>query len=160
MLIGAVGYNVIQLAGMMYATSIIERMGRVRVQLIGFSLVALGIVTLALSQSVVSDSILSVGLLVLGLALVAFFQGWPAVSTFLLAAELFPTRLRGTAHGLASGAGKIGAAIAVFGFPALIASTSLGIAMAYSLAAAIAGFAVTAALRVETTGKSLEELNR
>jgi len=157
-LIGAVGYNVVQLVGMATAAGIVERMGRIRLQLIGFSLVAVGIALLVVSHTAGFESALHLCLVISGLILVGFFQGWPGVSTFLLPAELFPTGLRGTAQGLAAGAGKLGASVGVFAFPMLIADVTLAWTLCICLAAALVGLVVTAALRLETSGKSLEAL--
>jgi PHS family inorganic phosphate transporter-like MFS transporter len=40
----------------------------------------------------------------------------PNVTTFLIPAEVFPTRVRGTAHGIAAAAGKCGAILTSFVF--------------------------------------------
>jgi len=159
-LMGAVGYNIVQLVGMATAAGVVERLGRIRLQVIGFALVAAGIALLILAHTKVLDSALHAYLVIAGLTLVAFFQGWPAVSTFLLPAELFSTGLRGTAQGLAAGAGKLGASAAVFAFPIVIADLNLAWTLSFCLAAALTGLVVTSALRIETSGKSLEELAR
>lgn len=157
-LIGAVGYNIVQLVGMATAAGVVERVGRIRMQLIGFGLVAVGIALLVASHRAGLDSALHLCLVIAGLFLVGFFQGWPGVSTFLLPAELFPTSLRGTAQGLAAGAGKLGASVGVFAFPMLLADVSLAWTLCICLTAALVGLVVTAALRLETSGKSLGAL--
>lgn len=48
-----------------------------------------------------------------------FFNFGPNVTTFVLPAEVFPTRHRAKAHGIASASGKLGAIIATFAFNAL-----------------------------------------
>jgi PHS family inorganic phosphate transporter-like MFS transporter len=40
----------------------------------------------------------------------------PNLTTFLLPAEVFPTRVRGTAHGISAAAGKCGAILTSFAF--------------------------------------------
>jgi PHS family inorganic phosphate transporter-like MFS transporter len=40
----------------------------------------------------------------------------PNLTTFLLPAEAFPTRVRGTAHGISAAAGKCGAILTSFAF--------------------------------------------
>lgn len=40
----------------------------------------------------------------------------PNCTTFLIPAEVFPTRVRGTAHGISAAAGKCGAMLTAFGF--------------------------------------------
>ena len=158
-LIGAVAYNIVLLLGMAIAVGYVERLGRMRLQLIGFTLVSAGIGLLIVSSMEGLDSGMHRYLLIGGLMLVAFFQGWPGVSTFMLPAELFSTGLRGTAQGLAAGAGKLGAAGAVFAFPVMIADLNLAWTLSFCLAASLTGLWVTAALQVETAGKSLETLS-
>lgn len=40
----------------------------------------------------------------------------PNATTFLIPAEVFPTRVRGTAHGISAAAGKCGAVLTAFAF--------------------------------------------
>jgi nitrate/nitrite transporter NarK len=82
----------------------------------------------------------------------------PNATTYLLPAELFPTELRASGHGLAAAAGKLGAVVGIFFLPVLRAR--LGIATTVAIAAAISllGLMVTWMLGVETMGRSLEEV--
>jgi nitrate/nitrite transporter NarK len=80
----------------------------------------------------------------------------PNATTFILPAELFPTDLRGSAHGLAAAAGKVGAAVGVFLLPVLKETLGLSTTLLTVAAASLLGLAVTWLLGVETRGKSLE----
>ncbi len=82
----------------------------------------------------------------------------PNATTYLLPAELFPTELRASGHGLAAAAGKLGAVVGIFFLPVLKAQ--LGIATTVAIAAGISliGLMVTWMLGVETMGRSLEEV--
>jgi MFS transporter, PHS family, inorganic phosphate transporter len=52
--------------------------------------------------------------------LIQFFSSFgPATTTFLLAAEVFPTRVRGTASGFAGACGRAGTVAAYIGFSEL-----------------------------------------
>jgi MFS transporter, PHS family, inorganic phosphate transporter len=88
-----------------------------------------------------------------------FTEFGPNMTTFICPAELFPTEVRTTGHGISAGAGKLGAFIGAFLFPDILAS-HIGLRGAMTIAGivAIAGLALTFWTLPETRGKSLEEL--
>jgi PHS family inorganic phosphate transporter-like MFS transporter len=49
-----------------------------------------------------------------------FFQFGANATTFIIPAEVFPTRFRATAHGISAACGKAGAILAAFGFNVLV----------------------------------------
>ena len=83
----------------------------------------------------------------------------PDSAVFIYPAELFPTEVRTTGHGISAGAGKMGAFIGAFLFPDLLAS-HLGLRGAMVIAGIVAavGLVLTFVSLPETRGKSLEEL--
>ncbi|MFA5269777.1 MAG: MFS transporter, partial [Methanoregula sp.] len=98
----------------------IERIGRIRLQLAGFIGMAAGMFILAASQS---GSQTVIALAFVGFGLFNLLMNWgPNATTFLLPAELFPTRLRATAHGFAAGLAKVGAACGIIFVPLMKAS--------------------------------------
>ncbi|XP_023637432.1 probable inorganic phosphate transporter 1-6 isoform X2 [Capsella rubella] len=53
-------------------------------------------------------------------SLTFFFSNFgPNATTFIVPAEIFPTRLRSTCHGISAASGKAGAMVGSFGFAAL-----------------------------------------
>jgi nitrate/nitrite transporter NarK len=88
-----------------------------------------------------------------------FTEFGPNMTTFIYPAELFPTDVRTTAHGISAGAGKMGAFAGAFLFPDFLAVTH-GINRAMTIAGIVAvlGLLLTLAALPETKGKSLEEL--
>ncbi|CAI0381769.1 unnamed protein product [Linum tenue] len=101
-----------------------------------------------------------------------FFANFgPDATTFVVPAEIFPTRLRSTCHGISAAAGKAGAIVGAFGFlyasqskdPAKVdKGYSPGIGMQGSLfvMAGINLLGILFTLLVpESNGKSLEELS-
>jgi MFS transporter, PHS family, inorganic phosphate transporter len=87
-----------------------------------------------------------------------FTEFGPNATIFVYPAELFPVKLRTTAHGTASAAGKLGAFVGVFLF--LIFPAWRGL-LAAELAAAIIsllGLVVTVIMLPETKRRSFEEL--
>uniref|UniRef100_A0A7S1TNM4 Major facilitator superfamily (MFS) profile domain-containing protein n=1 Tax=Phaeomonas parva TaxID=124430 RepID=A0A7S1TNM4_9STRA len=58
-----------------------------------------------------------------------FDASGPGMSTYVIPGEIFPTRMRGTCHGISAASGKIGAVVGSFGFPAMRELTGLGSVM-------------------------------
>jgi MFS transporter, PHS family, inorganic phosphate transporter len=52
-----------------------------------------------------------------------FTEFGPNMTTFIYPAELFPTEVRTTGHGISAGAGKLGAFIGAFLFPTILDSS-------------------------------------
>ena len=89
-----------------------DLMGRVRQQFI-FS--ALAAVLYAIWAGV-TDITSTGGLMVLFTLSQFVLNVGPNCTTFLLPVEVFPTRVRATAHGIAAASGKAGAVLAAFAF--------------------------------------------
>jgi hypothetical protein len=99
-------------------------------------------------------------LVFLGFALFNFtVNAGPNATTFLLPAELFPTSLRASGHGLAAASGKIGAAVGLFVLPVLKENLGLSPTLAIVAGACFLGLVVTAVFQTETTGRSLEDIS-
>lgn len=81
----------------------------------------------------------------------------PNCTTFLIPAEVFPTRVRGTAHGMSAAAGKCGAVLTAFAFGSVEAAIGLdGILGLFSGIMALT--ALVTLLIPETKGLSLEDI--
>lgn len=99
------------------------------------------------------------------LYLITFFnQFGPNTTTWLVAAEIFPTNIRATYHSVASAIGKIGAIVAslLIYYAGLAAVPSFPLKYVFLIAAIlfIVGAIVTVVLLPDTTGLSLEENDR
>jgi hypothetical protein len=80
-------------------------------------------------------------------------------TTFIYPAEDFPVDVRTTGHGIAAGAGKLGAFAGAFPFPDFLAVTlGLNRAMVITGVAAALGMLLTIATLPEPKGKTLERL--
>ncbi|KAG0311525.1 Inorganic phosphate transporter pho84 [Dissophora globulifera] len=139
----------------------IERLGRIRIQLLGFFMSFVLFCALGFGYNQIKNT--SAALFVFLFALTQFFQNFgPNATTFVIPGEVFPTRYRSTGHGIAAGSGKLGAIIAQVGFsqlkdrggPNAFIPHLLEIFAAFMLI----GFCVTF-LIPETKGKTLEELS-
>ncbi len=111
-IIGTMVLDVVVLAGFVVALFIIERLGRLKLQEIGF----LGMAAAALMFTLTFGH--GVYIMVLVLAAYQFFENvGPNLTTWIVPTEIFPTRLRATAQGTASGFSRLGAVFGTLMFP-------------------------------------------
>jgi nitrate/nitrite transporter NarK len=89
-----------------------------------------------------------------------FTEFGPNTTTFIYPAEIFPTEVRTTSHGIAAALGKMGGFAGTYLFTDML--NSWGIRGAEGVAGGVAclGIIVTAAFLPEPKGKTLEELER
>lgn len=132
----------------------IDKIGHIRLQVIGLIGMAAGLAAIALVPAVRNN----VGLFITAYGLSSFFVWFgPGVATMLLSAELFATSIRATAHGFAAGIAKIGAFVGAISFPPMLAAWGLQgtelVAAACCLGAAGLSFLVP-----EPRGRSLDEI--
>ncbi|GMP44429.1 hypothetical protein CsSME_00013362 [Camellia sinensis var. sinensis] len=145
---------------------LIDRIGRVRIQMIGFSFMALALFAIGIPYSNNwYKNTKNIGFLIL-YDLTFFFSNFgPNTTTFIVPAELFPARFRSTCHGISGAFGKVGAIIGSVGF--LWATkknkngeydpTLMTIALVLLGGVCIVGMIITYLFTRETVGRSLEE---
>lgn len=147
--------------GFITAIFLVERLGRVRLQSLGFIFMTVGLTILAITTVLQGDDAGGyLGLVFLGYGIFNYFQNaGPNATTYALPAEIFPSDIRAAGHGFAAGFAKFGAALGVFFFPILLDSwgkpATLFLMAGFSLLALL----VTIALRIEPAGKSLDEIS-
>ncbi len=142
--------------GYIVAVMFMDKTGRKSIQLFGFFMMALMFLIIGLVPAVVKHA--WPFLILYGISYF-FTEFGPNMTTFIYPAELFPTDVRTTAHGISAGAGKMGAFAGAFLFPDFLAVTD-GINRAMTIAGIVAvlGLLLTLAALPETKGKSLEQL--
>lgn len=139
-LISALIFLVFAVPGYFLAAKFIDRIGRVKLQTFGFYMIALCYAAIAYIPSV--TAILPLFILVFGISF--FFVNFgPNSTTFLIPAEVFPSRMRARAHGISAAIGKLGAFIGAFFLPILLHSKGLHYTLAALAFVAIAGSLVT-----------------
>jgi putative MFS transporter len=139
---------------------LVERWGRIRLQVLGFMGMAIGLALLSLSATQPSEA-RRFALVLAGFAIFNLtVNAGPNATTYLLPAELFPTELRASGHGLAAASGKLGAMVGIFFLPVLKARLGIAVTVAIAAGVSLLGLAVTWTLGVETAGQSLEEVQR
>ena len=97
----------------------VEHLGRKTIQIIGFTMETILFVIVATAYYPLKEH--SVAAFVVMFVLIQFFFQFGAnATTFIIPAEVFPTRFRATAHGISAACGKAGAILAAFGFNVLV----------------------------------------
>jgi MFS transporter, PHS family, inorganic phosphate transporter len=147
---------VFALPGYAVAILLLDKVGRKSIQILGFAMMALMFLLIGVIPAV--STTLAPFLVLYGISYF-FTEFGPNMTTFIYPAELFPTEVRTTGHGISAGAGKLGAFVGAFLFPDILAS-HIGLRGAMSICAVVAaaGLLLTAFTLPETRGKTLEEL--
>ncbi|CAI8614318.1 unnamed protein product [Vicia faba] len=158
--------------GYWFTVALIDRIGRFKIQLMGFFFMTVFMFALAIPYDHWTHKDNRIGFVVL-YSLTFFFANFgPNSTTFVVAAEIFPARFRSTCHGISSAAGKLGAIVGAFGFLYLAQNkdksktdagypAGIGVKNALILLGCVnvAGFFCTLFMVPEAKGKSLEEMS-
>ncbi len=154
---GAAMIDVLLIAGIVAAILLVDRVGRIRLQMLGFVGCAAGLLIAALSMQM--EGTAQLVLVFAGFMLFNFMTNLgPNATTYLLAGEVFPTAIRGRGAGLAASVGKIGAVLTAFLFPILLKDIGVGALLCILMATSLLGAWITAHYAIETTGVNLETL--
>ena len=156
---GAALLDVLLIAGIVAAVLLADRVGRIRLQVVGFVGCAVGLGLAALSLH--ADGAVRTALLFGGFVLFNFMTNvGPNAQTYLLAGEVFPTHIRGKGAGFAAAFAKIGAVLTAFAFPVLLAETGTDILLTALVFTSLLGALITWWFRIETAGVNLEQIGR
>jgi PHS family inorganic phosphate transporter-like MFS transporter len=148
-------FVVFALPGYLVAINCLDRIGRRSIQLLGFAIMSVMFAAIALVPGVST----TVAPFVILFGISYFFTEFgPNTTTFVYPAEIFPTEVRTTGHGIAAAMGKMGAFTGTYLFTDML--NSWGIRGAEGVAAGVAmlGLIVTCAFLPEPKGKTLEQL--
>lgn len=147
---GSAFVDIFLVLGFAMALLLINRVGKIRLQVVGFVAMAAGLLLLGYTSSLPGGGNDNTALIFIGFIVFNLFMNMgPNSTTYCLPAEVFPTRLRATGSGFAASCGKAGAALGLILFP--IMQTDLGLPWTLTIIAAgclVAGV-VTAVLRHE-----------
>lgn len=142
----------------------VEKMGRRTIQLMGFAVCAVLFAVLGGAYHQLLNASMPGFIVIFTLA--QLFQNWGAnATTFIIPGEVFPTKVRASAHGISAASGKAGAILASFAFNVVveIGDTAPGqhafLPQTLCIFAGVMalGFIITWFCIPESKGKDLEE---
>jgi MFS family permease len=157
---GTAALDICLVVGFVAAIFLVERVGRIPLQLTGFAMMTTALCLLGVADGLPGGGEAHIGLVILGFAVFnMFMNAGPNATTYALPAEVFPCELKAAGHGFAAGMAKFGAALGVFLFPIL--QSDLGTSALLFIIAGICmiAFVVTYTLRIEPRGRSLDEVS-
>lgn len=151
-ILGTAFLDIFGIMGFILAIYLIDRAGRLKLQAIGF---------LGMTVSLLFLAILGPINLIFLFLIFAIFQisenAGPNTTTWVVATELFPTRLRATAQGSSAAISRLGAISGVFLLPIITGLFGNEISLIFVATATFLGFLVTVLIGEETRALSLEE---
>ena len=154
---GAALITTLLIVGIIFAVLLADKLGRIRLQIIGFIGCAVGLLLASFSVDVSGG--LKTTMIFAGFMLFNFMTNLgPNAQTYLLAGEVFPTAVRGKGAGFAAAFAKIGAVATAFLFPILLVSLGTRLLLYGLIVASLLGAAVTWMYRIETTGVNLDTI--
>ncbi|HPC02312.1 MAG TPA: MFS transporter [Syntrophales bacterium] len=156
---GAAFIDCLLLVGIVFAVLLADRAGRVRLQVLGFIGCAAGLFLASLSAGAGGGT--GKFLIFAGFMLFSFMTNLgPNAMTYLIAGEVFPTRIRGKGAGFAASFAKVGSVLTVFLFPLLLRSLGTKALLYGLVGTSLLGALITWLFRIETTGVNLENIGR
>ena len=157
---GAAIIDIFLFLGLLTNILLVEKLGRIKLQLTGFIGMTVGLLVISFATCLTGTGSLYMYLMFIGFIIYNFLMNMgPNATTFILPAELFPTKLRATAHGFSASFAKVGALLGIFFLPTVMNTFGIFITMLCMSIIAFLGFILTFIFKVETKGKSLEELS-
>jgi MFS transporter, putative metabolite transport protein len=157
---GAAFLDFLLLVGIIAAVLLADKVGRIKLQILGFFGCAAGLVLAAFSTHMMPGDG-QTALLFAGFMVFNFMTNLgPNAMTYLIAGEVFPTEIRGSGAGFAASIAKIGAVVTAFLFPMLLSDIGINTVLYSLVGACILGAFITWQFRIETMGVNLETIGR
>ncbi|UNL85280.1 MFS transporter [Priestia koreensis] len=152
--LGSGTVSVLGLLGAIIGLNLVERIGRRPLIITSFTGLSLALIVLALNPAP------SFQFLVILFSLAVLFANMGGgILNFVYPTELFPTGIRASASGLATGVSRIGSIMGILVFPNLVATWGNSKALWFFAGISLIGLIISGILAPETKGKNLEELN-
>jgi putative MFS transporter len=149
--------DVLLIVGIVCAFLFVNKVGSIKLQIWGFIGCAAGLAIAACSTFFQGGT--EIAMIFLGFMTFNFMTNLgPNAQTYLLAGEVFPTKVRGTGAGFAAAFAKIGAVTTAFLFPILLADIGERALLFGLVVTSLVGAVVTWAFQIHTTGVNLEEI--
>lgn len=152
---GAAFLDLFLIFGFLLNIILVEKVGRIKLQIIGFSGMIAGLLILAATPYDTSAlPLVMIGFIIFNLLM----NMGPNATTFIIPAEIFPTAIRATGHGFAASTAKCGAAVGIFLLPVLQSGVGLHTTLIIIAGVCLIGIIVTSFYGIETKGLALEEI--
>ncbi|MDR3623917.1 MAG: MFS transporter [Chlamydiales bacterium] len=153
---GAAFIDLFLIIGFLLNILLIEKWGRINLQILGFSGMAAGLMILVLATLGMESAQNHVILVFSGFIIFNLLMNMgPNATTFTIPAEVFPTKIRASGHGFAAGCAKIGAFIGIFFLPILTEHWGLPYSLIALAFVSMIGMFVTLIFQIETKGTIL-----
>jgi MFS family permease len=157
---GTAALDIFLVVGFLIAMWLVDRVGRIPLQVVGFGMMTVALVLLAVVEGLPGGGSAHIALVFVGFALFnTFMNAGPNATTYTLAAEVFPSEIRAAGQGFAAACAKAGAALGVFLFPILMDDIGTSALLAIVAGASALALVVTLAFRIETRGRALDEVS-
>ncbi len=157
---GTAALDLFLVIGFVIAIILVDRVGRIPLQVTGFAVMAIGLCMLGYAEGLPGGGKDNLVLVVAGFALLnTFMNAGPNATTYALPAEVFPCEVRAAGHGFAAGMAKLGAALGVFLFPILQGDIGTSALLYLIAGCCVVGLIVTVIFRIEPKGRSLDEIS-
>ncbi len=157
---GTAALDIFLVIGFAIAIWLVDRVGRIPLQITGFAMMAIALCLLAYVEGLPGGGNNNLLLVFIGFALFnTFMNAGPNATTYTLAAEVFPSEVRAAGQGFAAGMAKLGAALSVFLFPILQDSIGTSTLLYLIAGCCVLGLVVTYIFRIEPKGRSLDEIS-
>lgn len=153
---GSAFLDIFLLIGFLLNIRYVDTVGRIKLQSYGFLGMTVGMFLIFIGWNMGSNIILVFAGFILFNLLLNF---GPNATTFLIPVELFPTSIRGSAHGLASAVSKCGAAVGIFLIPLVQEILGNGGVLLVVGVVCITALVFTQLFKIETKCNSLDEID-
>ena len=154
---GAAIIDVMLIVGIAAAILLADKAGRIALQVWGFIGCAAGLSLAALSTYF--DGSAKTFLIFSGFMIFNFMTNMgPNAMTYLIAGEVFPTKVRGLGAGFAASFAKIGAVLTAFFFPVLLKDIGISTLLYILVGTSLVGAWITRRFGIETKGLNLEKI--
>lgn len=152
MLVSTLFVNIFGVLGAFLAIFYIARFNIFKLQSVGFMFAFTGLMLLSFSNS----NTVSMPMIFCGFILFNFFVNFgPGITTYILPAELYPTEIKATGHGVASSFGKLGAAVGTIFLPILQFYMGIYVTVGILAMTLLAGMFLTKIMSQEESKKAL-----
>lgn len=154
---GAAMIDALLIVGIVVAVLLVDRVGRIRLQVLGFVGCAAGLFLASLSSAFAGAT--ATMFIVAGFMLFNFMTNLgPNSMTYLIAGEVFPIRIRGLGAGFAASFAKLGAVATAFLFPVLLMDLGTDTVLRILIGTSLLGALLTWRFAIETRGVNLETI--